>query len=101
MAWPILDLAEHDQKVFVLLDPDAYLLDPNYKASRRAGSAAIRNLLALSRTGEPLWEAELPEPSDYYYKLTSAAPLTVLSLSSYRCEIDATDGRIVHKEFFK
>ncbi len=101
MPWPILEAAENAEKVFVLLDPDAYLSDATYKASRRQGAPAVRNLIAVGRTGERLWEADLPEPSDYYYKLTSVSPLVAMSFSSYRCHIDAKSGRIANKEFLK
>ena len=101
MPWPVLSAAEDGELVFVLLDPDAYLLDPNYKSSRRAGAAAIRNLVAFNREGERIWKAEFPEASDYYYKITSIAPLMVQSFSSYSCEIDRGNGRITNKVFCK
>jgi hypothetical protein len=101
MQWPILAVAENEDKVFVLLDPDTYLSDITYKTSRRHGAPAVYNLIAVGRAGERLWEAEYPEPSDYYYKLTSVSPLVAMSFSSYRCEIDVDSGRIVNKEFLK
>src|SRR5258705_10633288 len=98
MPWPVLDAVEHGDKVFVLLDPDSYLLDPEYKKMRRQGATAIRNLLALDKAGTKLWEAEFPEPSDYYYRIGSASPLTANSFSSYRSEIDPNTGSIKSKK---
>jgi hypothetical protein len=101
MLWPVLDAIEQDDKVFVLLDPDSYLLDPNYKKMRRQGVPAIKNLLAFDKTGVKLWEAEFPETSDYYYRFSSSSPLIVNSFSSYRCEIDTTNGSIKNKVLLK
>lgn len=101
MPWPVLDAREEGDKVFVLFDPDSYLLDPNYKRLRRQGAPAIRNLIALTKAGAKLWEAEFPEASDYYYRLNSTDPLVANSFSSYRCEINADDGAIKNKEFLK
>jgi hypothetical protein len=92
---------EHDGRVFVLLDPNSYLTDPNCMLHHPRGTAAIRNLVALGAEGDILWEAELPQLADYYYSLLSVAPLTVNSFSSYRCEIDPGSGKIVRKVFFK
>lgn len=101
LAWPVLDAIEEGARVFVLLDPDSYLLDPNYKKIRRHGAPAIRNLIALMKDGTKLWEAELPESSDYYYRFSSSRPLIVNSFSSYRCEISPDNGAILRKEFLK
>lgn len=101
MPWQILDIAEHENKVFVLFDPDEYLLDPNYKKMRRQGAPAIRNFIALNRSGSQLWEAEFPENVDYYYKIVSDKPLIANSFSSYRCEIDINTGKIIKREFYK
>lgn len=101
LAWAVLDAIEEGSQVFVLLDPDSYLLNPNYKKMRRQGAAAIRNLVAYSRSGVKLWEAELPEHSDYYYRISSSKPLIVNSFSSYKCEISIDDGIIKKKEFLK
>jgi len=101
LAWPILNAIEESSRVFVLLDPDSYLLDPNYKKMRRQGAPAIRNLVALMKNGAKIWEAELPEPSDYYYWISSSNPLVVNSFSSYRCEINTDNGMIVKKDFLK
>jgi hypothetical protein len=101
MPWPVLDALEQGDKVFVLFDPDSYLLDPNYKKMRKQGAPAIRNLIALTKTGVILWEAEMPDPADYYYRIESRKPLVALSFSSYRCEIDLQSGRITGKQFLK
>ena len=43
----------------------------------------------------------MPKASDYYYRLSSVAPLIANSVSSYRCEIDPNNGAIKSKEFLK
>jgi len=101
LPWPVLQVAESASAVYVLLDPDSYIADPSYKVSRRAGAPAVRNLLAFSKSGQRLWEAELPEQADYYYKVISVEPLIAYSFSSHRCEIDPNSGAIVRKEFLK
>jgi hypothetical protein len=101
MALPVRSAAEYGEKVFVLLDPNSYLTDRGYKLLHPRGTAAVRNLLALSNTGEILWEGEFPQSADYYYSLKSLAPLIAYSFSSYSCEIDSNSGRIIRKEFFK
>jgi hypothetical protein len=101
MPWPVLDAIEQGDKVFVLLDPNSYLLDPNYKVTRRQGTPAIRNLIAITRTGTNLWKAEMPEASDYYYRISSAVPLLAYSFSAYQCEIDPEYGTIRNMEFLK
>jgi hypothetical protein len=101
LDWPVLEIAEAHDKVFVLLDPDSYLADPGYKLSLRDGGPAIRNLVGFSRDGRKLWEAELPETRDYYYQISSARPLCVNSFSSFLCEIDPRSGKIVTKQFLK
>ncbi len=101
LDWPVLEVAETRDKVFVLLDPDAYLVDAGYKSSLRNGGPAIRNLVAISRDGRRLWEAELPEVRDYYYQFSSTEPLRVNSFSSFLCEIDPESGKITTKEFLK
>jgi hypothetical protein len=86
----------------VLLDPDAYLDNPAYGARRRArGRKPVHNLRALSSAGATLWQAEFPEPADYYYRIESRDPLVALSFSAYRCEIDARTGRIKSKALLK
>lgn len=101
MQWPVLDAVEQGDKVFVLLDPDSYLLDTEYKRVRRQGGPSIRNLLAFDNAGKKLWEADLPESSDYYYWISAAHPLTVNSFSSYRCQINPDTGAIQDREFLK
>lgn len=101
MPWSVLDAFELDEQVIVLFDPDAYLLDPNYKAQRRQGREANRNLCAFSRNGEKVWEAEFPDEADYYYAISSRSPLRVNSFSSFQCEIDPRTGKIKSKTFFK
>ena len=88
-------------RTIVLLDPDAYLTDPDFPAERRRGNDPLRNLRAYSTSGELLWEAEFPEPADYYYRIVSRSPLVVLSFSSYRCRIDPETGRILEARFVK
>jgi len=101
LEWPIRDAVEDLGKVYVLLDPDVYLADADYKAGRRAGVPAIRNLLGMSKLGERLWSAELPESSDYYHAFASTSPLVVYSFSSHKCEIDVTTGSILVQEDLK
>jgi hypothetical protein len=101
LAWPVLAATDSGTKVFVLLNPDSYLASSKYKEGRRQGKSAIHNLIAVSRQGKKIWEAELPEAADYYYSFSSVFPLTVNSFSSFRCEIDPENGSIVRKEFFK
>jgi hypothetical protein len=101
LEYSVQDAFELDGRIIVLLDPDAYLQDPGYGKERRRGEGALRNLRALSLSGEPLWEAEFPEAADYYYRIVERRPLTALSFSSFRCEIDAASGRIVRREFCK
>lgn len=87
--------------VLVLIDPDSYLTDPEYRRKRRAGMAAVRNLRAFSVSGDLLWEAEMPEKADYYHKIEKIDPIEVDSFSSYRCRLDSKTGRIVSKCFMK
>jgi len=101
MPFPILNAVELGDRVIVLLDPDAYLLDPEYKIKRRQGERAFQNLIAVSKNGEKLWEAEFPSESDYYYRIISQSPLKVDSFSSYECEIDPDTGKIIQKKFYK
>jgi hypothetical protein len=100
--WPIRSASSTRNLVLVVLDPDHYLADRAYREARRSGSPAIRNLQAFSKdSGEKIWEAELPEPVDYYYELANIDPIEALSYSGYRCVIAAADGRIKSKQFFK
>jgi hypothetical protein len=101
LEYAVRDAFELDGRIIVLLDPDAYLKDPAYGKERRRGDGALRNLRALSMSGQPLWEARFPEAADYYYKVVERRPLTVLSFSSFRCVIDTVTGQIISKEFCK
>jgi hypothetical protein len=99
--WPVMDAFDDGHRIIALLNPDAYLTDPVYKAKRRSGMLPNRNLLAYSYEGRLLWEAEFPSDVDYYYRISSRQPLLVNSFSSFRCEIDSATGKITRKEFFK
>jgi len=99
--YSVRDAFALDERVIVLLDPDDYLTDPRYPKERRRGQDALRNLRAYSMSGALLWEAEFPEPADYYYKIVSRSPLIALSFSSYRCRIDPETGRILEAQFLK
>jgi hypothetical protein len=103
LKWPILDVKNIKDTIIVLFDPDSYLLDPEYKKSRQQGAAPIKNLVAFTQAGEKLWEAEFPERErgDYYYQISSTSPLTAATFSSYSCEIDPSNGKIIRKEFYK
>lgn len=101
LVYPIREAFALDNEIIVLLDPNAYLNDPSYSKERRRGKNALRNLLALTTDGEMLWEAEFPEQVDYYYEVSCRSPLTALTFSSFRCEIDPKTGRIVRMEFLK
>jgi len=98
---PVLEAMIGSGVLIVLLDPDSYLKDPEYRSRRRAGAPAVRNLRAFSMTGDALWDAELPEDADYYHRLISADPIEADSFSSFRCRIDPQNGRIVSKVFLK
>ncbi len=101
MPYAVRDAFLLEGMIIVLLDPNAYLRDPSYGKNRRRGDRPLRNLLALSTEGKLLWEAEFPERADYYYRVSSRSPLTVLSFSSFRCEIDPQTGRILKRVCFK
>jgi hypothetical protein len=87
--------------VLVLIDPDRYLTDPAYKKQRKTGSSALRNLWAFSEQGRKVWEAEMPEPNDYYHEILQSPALAAASFSGYTCELDPADGRILHRTFHK
>jgi len=97
----VLQVLAGDEINLVLLDPDEYLQDPAYMAARRNGAPAVKNLWAFTPAGEKLWEADFPEPSDYYYEIVSAAPLVALCFSSWRCVLAPSTGKIQEKEFLK
>jgi hypothetical protein len=96
LQWPIRDAVEIDDKIIVLLDPNAYLKDPSFEKG-----SDFRNLIAFSKEGKKLWEAEYPQLEDYYYEIESKYPLRVYSFSSYDCIIDEKTGQIISMEFFK
>jgi hypothetical protein len=97
LPWPVRQAIEHRDKVFVLLDPDAYLSSPGYKKEE----PALRNLWAFDMSGRKIWEAALPEDSDYYYRLTSVDPLVANSFSSHICTIDSGSGAVLQAQFVK
>ncbi|MBX3704370.1 MAG: hypothetical protein KF822_11410 [Steroidobacteraceae bacterium] len=97
----VLDARMSGDIVLVLIDPDSYLLDPEYRRKRNAGMAAIRNLRAFTMNGSALWEAEMPEDADYYCKIVQASPIEMDSFSSFRCRIDARTGKIISTRFMK
>jgi hypothetical protein len=99
--YPILDAFALSEKTIVLIDPDIYLADLDYKKKRQGGTKAYKNLQAFSPNGTKLWDAQFPEDSDYYYKISSRNPLVAYSFSSYKCEIDLASGEIKKKEFLK
>lgn len=97
----ILDARVCRDIVVVLIDPDSYVSDPEYRRKQRAGLPAARNLRAYSSDGEVLWEAEMPEQVDYYGKIISVNPIEVYSFSGFRCRIDPQTGKITSKHFMK
>lgn len=97
----ILDAQTSGNIVLILIDPDSYLEDPEYRRKRRAGLSAYRNLRAFSLNGEKLWEAEMPEHADYYHKIVNTDPIEVDSFSSFRCRINSLNGTIASKRFMK
>lgn len=97
----VLDARASASMVLVLIDPDSYLKDPEYRRKRRAGLSAVRNLRAFSLSGTKLWDAEMPEEADYYHKIVNTDPIEVDSFSSFRCRINALNGTIASKRFMK
>ncbi len=87
--------------ILVLLDAEHYLSDPEYRKQRSAGRPALRNLWAFNSSGTKIWEAEMPEPNDYYYEIVGLTPLTLRSFSGNTCELDPVDGRILRRTFHK
>ncbi|MBJ7277292.1 MULTISPECIES: hypothetical protein [Marinobacter] len=77
--------------IVVLLDPD----------SDMGTVAQFRNLIGLKMNGHMLWEAELPtnKKSDVYWKISQKNPLKACSFSSFECEIDSNNGKIIKKIF--
>lgn len=78
----ILDARANSSLVLVPIDPDSYLKDPDYRRKRRAGLPAVRNLQVFSFSGTKLWDADMPEEADYYYKIVSVDPIEVASFSA-------------------
>jgi hypothetical protein len=101
MPWPVKDVTELGDKIFVLFNLDSCLSDPAYKMMLRRGGEAIKNFVAFDKDGNKLWEADFPEASDYYYRIVSTSPLIANSFSSFMCEIDPDTGVIKSKEFLK
>ncbi len=97
----VRDSRELEGMSLVLLDPDDYLRDPEYKRFRREGGPALHNLWAFDASGRKLWEAEFPEANDYYYEIVGTSPLVVRSYSGFTCELDRLDGKIMAKSFQK
>jgi len=98
MEYMVLDAFWSHGRVIVLLDPAAYLDQVAYSGGRHKSRHPLRNLRAYSPGGELLWQAEQPLPEDYYYRIESREPLTALSLSAFRCDIDPESGRIAGKQ---
>jgi hypothetical protein len=101
IPYPARDVRMACGLVLVLIDPDHYLTDPEYKKQRKTVSPALRNLWAFGEDGRKVWEAEMPEPDDYYYEILQSPALAADSFSGYTCELDPTDGRILCRTFHK
>ena len=101
LPFRVLSSREDAGVLLVLLDPDEYVSSPGYRDQRRGGAPALKNLRAFTIEGRALWEAELPESADYFYRIESVNPLTVLSFSSHRCTIDRETGKLLAKESLK
>ena len=101
LPYPERDARRVGDLTLVILDPDAYLADAEYVAAHRAGRPALRNLWAFDSSGRKVWEAEMPEPSDYYYEFTSDDAIVAASFSGFTCEISPNDGSIIKRVFHK
>lgn len=101
--WPIREAFTIEGNVIVLMDQFADLKGPVLDIREVRKIPKGRNLFCYSLNGSVLWQAEFPTRSmeDYYYSISSRSPLVVNSFSSYRCEIDPQNGKIIRKEFFK
>jgi hypothetical protein len=97
----VLSAVADGDRILVLIDPDSYLADPEYRRKRRAGSPAVQNFRAFSATGDALWAAEMPEAADYYHHIVSTRPIVVDSFSGFRCRISPHTGKIESREFMK
>ena len=101
---PIREAFAVEQGVIVLMDQFADLKGPILDIREVRNAPKGTNLFCYSPDGILLWKAELPteeKSEDSYYQISSRSPLVVNSFSSYRCEIDATTGKIIRKEFYK
>jgi len=101
MEFMVRDAFWARDRAIVLLDPKAYLDDPNYGAQRRKSRKPVHNLRAYAPSGEMLWEAQQPELEDHYYLIESREPLVALSFSGYRCDVDLATGGIQRKARLK
>lgn len=101
MPYSIQDAFVTKGILVVLLDPDSYLADENYKTEYRQSRIALHNLQGFDLNGNRIWQAEFPNDIDYYYKVSSHEPLEVYSFSSFVCQIDPASGRILSKTFLK
>jgi hypothetical protein len=93
LEYPIEDAFELGDKIIVLFKPDA----------RSGPFGQFHNLIAVSRSGERLWEAELPTTmsGDGYYLIGPKNPLTASTITSFACVINEENGRIIKKTFYK
>jgi hypothetical protein len=93
LPYPIDDSIEYEELVVVLFSPDS--VPKNF--------GQFHNLVALDRSGQPQWEAELPTSNtgDRYYKIVSKEPIVAYSTQSYDCTISPQTGRILAKIFTK
>ena len=101
IPYPARDVRIACGLVLVLMDPDLYLTNPAYEKRRKTGSPALRNLWAFNELGRKVWEAEMPEPNDYYFQILASPALAADSFSGYTCELDRVDGRILRRTFHK
>jgi hypothetical protein len=101
MEYTVLEAFLVNDHLLVLFDPDSYFADTRWKSESKRSGASMRNLQCFDLVGRRLWEAEFPEPLDYYYRIASTNPLAAYSFSSFLCRIDPDTGRIVSKTFIK
>jgi len=61
------------------------------------------NLVCFSKNGKIDWIAELltSDTGETYYQVLSVTPLVADSIFSWRCTIDAENGRIIEREWLK
>ena len=92
LDYPILDAFQLADKIIVLFEPDA-----------KESPGQFKNLIAITPSGERVWEAELPTTMsfDTYYGFSSKNPIVAYSISSFSSTIDDMTGRIVNKIFYK